>query len=179
MKNIPPFKVPEGYGWCEDCKALTPFTKEQFKRYCNICMNTKYGYGCNNCGWEEPDNGELLVKEVSIHGDGCHCDNYDPYQEDGYYYDNWATAILKDFFKSYPNHLYNYNQDRNKIEKRLKELNLLECSCPKVTIYPVTNIYNFREYSVFSMDCSNAIEWSYDVRCPICGDIFYVQDGNC
>jgi hypothetical protein len=47
------------------------------------------------------------------------------------------------------------------------------------TIYPAPFALNYLERDVFSMDCSNPIEWEYDLICPICRMINHFEDGNC
>jgi len=175
-----PFKVPEGYMWCSDCNALTPHTKGQFSHSCVICGNSIYSdQNCPNCGWEEPEDTPPLQHEIILHGTGCHCDPmwYESTDDDVcemrfYPGDNLANMILLNFTGiEYANH--------HRIKKTLKRINMLECSCPRVTVYPVTNIYNYSSGYVWSDACSNAMEWSYDIRCPICGEVFDVADGNC
>lgn len=54
-----------------------------------------------------------------------------------------------------------------------------DCDCPEHTIYPYTLIRRYSSWNGHGMDCSNHIEWEYYVHCPVCGDEFYVTDGNC
>ena len=105
----------------------------------------------------------------------------DPYDEDDHVsMFNHAEQILRDFLFQYKDIGYmRPNPKCEEIKNTLKEKNMLKCSCPIMTVYPVTNIYNYRSGYYASMDCSNAMEWHYDVRCPICGDIFHVSDTNC
>jgi hypothetical protein len=165
-----PFNVPEGYLWCEYCNALTPHDDGHYSwsKECVICGNsTSIDLDeCPNCAWSPPEDISPEYEEI-IHGDGCHCqidfsDSFEIYND--------AQKVLKDF----PDNILNFN-----VENRLNELNLLECSCKRVIIISTTNIYNYKSYPVWSDACSNAIEWSYDVRCPICGQVYEVSDGNC
>jgi hypothetical protein len=180
-----PFVVPKGYKWCSDCKALTPHYKD-YSHYtsCKVCGNSNYGNGCHNCGWEEPEEDMQLEVEVTVHGHGCHCDHdwmFDPDDEDSHrsIYTH-AEKVLNDFLSQYRDLGY-MRPDPKKaaIKKILEDKNMLKCSCPRMIVYPVTNIYNFHGGYYASMDCMNAYEWSYDVRCPVCGDVFEVSDTNC
>jgi len=47
------------------------------------------------------------------------------------------------------------------------------------TIYPEPFVLNYSQSSVFSMDCYNAIEWKYDLICPVCRMINHFEDGSC
>jgi hypothetical protein len=70
--------------------------------------------------------------------------------------------------------------DKNKhLKKRWDEIKNMKCGCPTYRVYNDPHVinYSFRYYA--SMDCMNAAEWNYDIRCPICGEIFHVWDSNC
>ncbi len=180
-----PFAIPKGYLWCEECKALTPHFKGTYSKSCVICGDSKYSdQNCPNCGWEEPEDQKPLQHEVIIHGSGCHCncewmfdaDDYDSFRS---CYSH-AEDILKDFLSQYKDLSYmRPDPIKAKIKKILEDKNMLECSCPRVIVYPITNIYNYSSGYIWSDSCSNAMEWTYDVRCPICGEIFNVSDTNC
>lgn len=53
------------------------------------------------------------------------------------------------------------------------------CECPEVVIYPWTKIRNYKSWAGRGFDCPNELEWSYEVHCPVCGNEFEVEDGNC
>lgn len=183
-----PFEVPKGYLWCESCQALTRHEESTYSwnRDCQVCFNSTNISGdcCDNCGWNSPDEIESPTHNVIIHNPGCHCDpkcfHYDDEEEYAIGFNNThADQILDDFLSGFPHEFIYKDKRATLIKKRLREMNLLECSCPQETIYTVTNLYNYSCESVWSDSCSNAVEWSYDVRCPICGNVFQVCDGNC
>ena len=54
------------------------------------------------------------------------------------------------------------------------------CDCPEVDCYPIQKIFNYKSTPAhWNFECSNAMEWSYDVMCNICNYVFEVEDGNC
>lgn len=47
-------------------------------------------------------------------------------------------------------------------------------------IFKVPFILNYKEKpDNFNMDCYNAIDWEYDIICPICGTLNHFKDSNC
>lgn len=73
----------------------------------------------------------------------------------------------------------NVKKHTNECRKNnIKESSEDDCDCPEVVCYPFSNSYNYKEWTKSSLDFMNAIEWSYEVLCPICNTIFEVQDGN-
>lgn len=49
----------------------------------------------------------------------------------------------------------------------------------EITIYPEPFVFNYEEHYTWNDACSNPKVWSYDIRCPICGTINHMEDGNC
>ncbi len=152
-------KIPEGYQYCGQCELLTPHTlnsqinpsKAIPSDYeCDLCGSKKYGYdNCPNCGWEHDPERDLMPVTIKVKKHTTAC-------------------IQKQSDKKF--------HFQEEIEYRhMKD----DCDCPEVDAYPIQPIFNYRERSVFSMDCSNAREWDYDVMCPICNEVFEVSDGNC
>lgn len=63
--------------------------------------------------------------------------------------------------------------------RRVRDAEKMKCGCPRVTIYRGLDIRNYSYRSVYSQDCMDAGEWSYERRCQICGEWFEIEDGNC
>lgn len=184
IKNTP-YEVPKGYKYCSDCKALTPHEEDKHRHSsCVICGSAIYSYNnCPNCGWEDPDNEESLEQEITLHNPGCHCDPLTFSDVEDMCESSNDRIVLREFltdrYGRYKDDHHKIVDNYHKVVDYLKSINLYDCSCPRVTIYPITNVYNYECHPVFSMDCCNALEWSYDVRCPICGEVFDVSDSNC
>jgi hypothetical protein len=183
-----PSTIPEGYKWCSACEALTPHTKDKHWHYhCVICDNVEFGDCCPNCGCPAPEI-EQSTQEVVLHHKGCHF-GWEDVQDIGSYdqvlfvdfYDSLADRIANEFFEAnFSTWMMNPSDPEFIRRTRIrKEVQKVTCSCPHVTIYLQPYIFNYVSYPVFSMDCYNAIDWSYDVRCKICGCIYGVTDGNC
>lgn len=187
LRRLKPSTIPEGYKWCSECAALTPRDKINYWRYtCMVCDNSEIGDGCPNCGAPAPEI-EFESRKVTLHRPGCHfgwedleeVDDVQPFLRD--FHDSWADRIANEFLEdNFSTWMMNPNSAEFKRRIRIKtEIQKQSCGCPKVIIYPQPFIFNYKSHYVFSMDCSNAMEWSYDVRCPICGEVYEVSDGNC
>lgn len=186
--------VPDGYFWCDYCQALTPHEKGRFDQECVICGNSLSYPHCPNCGAPEPEEDGPFATEVTLHHPGCHC-RHDEGDDDEirsvtHSYMSWAEHLCYRFRRQwmtpFPERgMYRLPDDREWFDghARLKQQYLdayqVRCGCPRVMIYHVTNIFNYECHSVMSMDCMNAQEWSYDVRCQVCGEVYGVADGNC
>ena len=165
--------VPEGYKYCMDCEALTPHQENSYHIFhCKICDNSIYYCdNCPNCGWEPPELDGPDYYNITVHQPGCHF-NENSNELD----DNPDTTIFNSYYNSIASRIFFEFKENN------PHLNLeedIECGCPKYVIYTNLHIFNYISRSIYSMDCSNAIEWSYDIRCPICGEIYQVCDSNC
>jgi hypothetical protein len=164
--------LPEGYLWCMDCAAATPHIEKSGSHWeCKICGIWKYdGEMCTNCGWSMPEE-ELKSQQMYVIRHSEDCPEFKKIQD-------WEKK----------NDEFGFLDDRvkpliRKIRVPVEEIEYVvgerKCDCPFDTIYPCLNIFNYRSWRPYSMDCMNAVEWSYDVRCLICGEVFNIQDGNC
>lgn len=142
--------IPNGYQYCHDCELITPHSEK-----------TKFGdFICDICGGYEVEY--------------CKC----------------------------PNCGWNHEPDRDlhpetiKVKKHHKECEWFnvdessdsidiftpteECDCPEVDCYSVPHIFNYLTSSAYyNTECFGAMNWSYEIRCPICYTVFEVEDGNC
>lgn len=154
--------IPEGYLWCKYCELITPHSLRDGKKdktlldnySCDICGYYTISYAnCDRCGWEfDPDKelGPEIIK-VKKHTDKC--------------------LKLQEGLK---------NDNENEEIKYIHQKEFDDCTCPEVDCYCVVNCWNYSERSItYHLDCYDAIEWSYEVICPICNNIFFVDDGNC
>jgi len=192
-------QVPEGYRWCGSCEALTVHEKDDWHSFdCIVCGVCNYpDNGCPNCGASDPlEDDPGGVEEVTLHHKGCHCNDIDRFVVDGDE-DWWINRCLsearrvayefkRDWMKPAPDRVsYMLPRDRewydkhSKLKRVWEEAYLVKCGCPRTTIFRNINVYNYNSYPVYSMDCMNAIEWDYTVRCSVCGYIYEVHDGNC
>ena len=147
--------IPDGYQYCNNCEALTPHTlNSQINPSKSICTD----FTCDICD------------SVSEGYDSCPRCGWDFDPEN-----NIMPEVIKD--KKHTVGCLNKQEAENDADLRADIWN--NCDCPEVDVYPISNCYNYKERSVFSMDCSNAMEWSYDVICEKCNYIFEVEDGNC
>lgn len=198
--------VPNGYLYCDDCRSLTPHDKNEYGwPICLICSNTKFSSElCPHCGWEH-DSNDLNPDVIyhTIHNDGCHFNEIEiksNYNDEISMTYNIADDIFNEFkdniqdmlHRKYPNVIF-YNgcehhgpntkkesEDIRRWRKRLNEMRKMKCGCPRIPIFPVgIKIRNYTSHPIYSMDCVNAYEWSYDVLCPICGTWFECGDSNC
>lgn len=171
--------IPEGYKWCVECIALTPQNFDKWSSYCKVCgcREIRNSMDCPNCGYPEPDDGPICSDEQG-HLPGCHFNEYEYGEEtdDGLYsriFKVRAKIIFEEFVKGLSPSRFRV------IEKWIKEQREKKCDCPEFRVFPFPNIHNYKVRSVFSMDCMNAVEWSFNVRCEKCGYIYDVEDGNC
>jgi len=176
--------IPEGYLYCMDCGLITPHFQGKHSKNCKICdcSNFEEEINCPNCGWETPELKGPHDIVVIAHNPGCHfeentgdgqyrnepCDNESISYQDRWSGMSWADLILQQFLE---NNRINvpYNHP---VRKTI-------CGCQRYTAYQNIHFFNYQERSVFSMDCSNAFEWSYTIRCLICGNLYEVCDSNC
>jgi hypothetical protein len=173
-------EIPEGYQYCPECELLTPHTYNGYVdkvRYpenwaCDICDHVKndYGYCCPMCGWEHDPDNELAPVTIKIKKHTTSCLEKQKRQnnpEDDH--------VSKRKFNSYYDYK-NFLDDLSFVVEKIEN----NCDCPKVDAYPIQHIYNYRSSTQhWNMECSNAIEWSYDVMCKVCCYVFEVEDGNC
>ncbi len=170
----PAAEIPEGYEWCEECQLLTPHGPDFWSNSsCGVCGNTKYSEGCPNCGWSEPEDWDPDQVDVPLHGDGCHLFEYYPND-----FDHEAENVRDQHFR-WLNRLRAYWPHRYDPLTRLQEMGLWDCSCPRVECFRQPMRFGYKQWYGHGMDCSNHIEWAYNVRCPICGEVFDVSDSNC
>ena len=184
------YEVPEGYRWCPECEGLTEQKEGEHLQssYCIVCNYFNTGICiCPNCGGPEPAD-DIFDDEVILHHDGCHCKNY--YEGDLY---SWSELVARSFYddwmKPEPDRIswaYRCGTPEEKAYERNKDLKIkwnvaynYKCGCLKTMIYKSLNIFDYEYRTVYSQDCMNAMEWSYIVRCQICGHLYEVYDGNC
>lgn len=190
--------IPEGYKYCGSCEAVTPHKPiDNSNIYdCKICQFRLYNFdnNCPNCGWEEPEDGMLYYDET-VHHRGCHCERKEWKGENLIgqicnHYSSIADMVVDEFYKSWmkpaldrgsyslPKDKEWYDKNQH-LKKRWREMKDLKCGCPTYRVYCNTHVINYSSHYYPSMDCMNAMEWYYDVRCPICGFIFNINDSNC
>lgn len=163
VKKQHPYQIiiPKGYQYCPDCELITPHTLDSrvnpSKAYpedweCDVCSHRKDGYSlCPMCGWEHDPDRDLLPVTIKVKKHTLACCS----KRKDWDFDEEGFAPRPD----------PYNND---------------CDCPEVDAYPVQHIFNYsRTPAHWNMECPNAMEWSYDVMCPICNYVFEVDDGNC
>jgi hypothetical protein len=186
-------QIPEGYAWCCECDALTPYNKGKWSSLiCIVCNNITYSsMNCPNCHAETP--GDITFQQtVVLHHEGCHCQSFDFKRQDDTEFTvfDWSKDIAikfkEDYLKPYPERgCYCLPRDNDwyhphmALMQKWQGAYKTECGCPRVIIYRNPQIHNYQDRYVYSADCSNAMEWSYDVRCPICGYTYHESDGNC
>jgi hypothetical protein len=145
-------KVPEGYKYCPECNLLTPHSAYYIpwrEPICDICGYYDLEYA--KC----PNCGW----------------NHDPDR------DLYPRSIM---VKKHRENCEALKQETKEDEiQPLHSLRDYDCDCPEVECYSVPHIFNYHEWQPYHLDCYNALEWSYEVRCPICYTVFDVQDGNC
>lgn len=194
--------IPEGFKWCPECEGLTRHSGDA-KRYsmeCQICGSMNFcDEGCPNCGAPDPleeDPGPDPVTVV-IHHDGCHCQGFkDEDQNLELFEGRWlctshAEQLAFEFRESWMAHgpakkaIYSTPKDWaehkriTNLERAWYEAKNVRCGCPRELMFHNPQVFNYSSRSVFSMDCVGAIEWGYQVRCPICGLVYDVHDSNC
>ena len=171
---------------------------------CEVCGYEQSGLdmGCPNCGFPEPEDDPIKLTVV-VHGPGCHFRHEDEeeFWESGLKHHTSgapiAWVVMMQFERSwermrrrmFPNNFwggcetwtgadpgFRLNSALQNLIQREKERT---CKCPRKVIYPLLNILNFTAWPAPHMDCMNATEWAYNVRCEKCGVWYDRQDGNC
>lgn len=187
--------IPKDYLWCEGCKALTMHTKGDYhwEHICVVCGESSSYTGCPNCGAPEPDeDGGPLMYEVTLHHPGCHCDDTpedhpNHHWLSGSHAEQVAYEFKRDWMNGYPEPRWSEGRDQYHEKRKARwkrgqiwqEAYQVKCGCPTTTVYPTPQIFNYQSWPEHGMDCMNHVEWAYCVRCPICGYIYEVHDGNC
>ncbi len=143
--------IPNGYQFCPECELLTPHTL-------NSQVNPSKAYPedwtCDVCNHEKFESGYECPR--------CGWE-HEPERD-------ISPVSIK--IKKHTTACWNMQQ---KIEEHLGET----CNCPEVDAYPIQKIFNYRSSSLWNMECSNSMEWSYDIMCNVCNYVFEVEDGNC
>lgn len=169
--------IPEGYKWCDECLALTPHIpgERRWNLNCVICNTSNFiDYACPNCGYPNPENPEG-PRIVTVHREGCHFSEEMIGNEDSYWY---TTPIAKRLVLEFKED-WTRKHPGSRGYKQWEDAFNTKCGCPEYTIYPDRQAYNYKSWIGNTMECINAIDWSYDIRCPICGLIYEISDGNC
>ncbi len=189
--------IPSGYEYCQECKCFTPHitdtTTFQYteQHICEVCDHTKdWDNTCEHCGNDMGEPEDHFAHENSYykkkHHSGCHC-IVEYGNDDDHYFDKmngWCgsiylindthvSKILSEFIEDLS------NLDLLRFGSELKNANNIECGCPVIEVLPVNNIASYHTHNVYSPDCSNAMDWDYELRCPICGELKYYEDSNC
>jgi hypothetical protein len=170
-------KIRKGYLWCDDCGAFTPhekidnpFTWQEDHRTCMICDKTIEfdDQDCPKCGWRYIQYEDMSETNVKVHRHGCHY-NDDKWNDDGdcFYGTNaypeaeriWRKFIAQNF--------------------QFKDVKEIKCACPEYKIYQDPYCYASRGGYGHGFDCYNEQWWVLNIRCPICGERFEIEDGNC
>jgi hypothetical protein len=177
------------------------------KSVCRVCEHETYTEYMCECGHDFDIEGfyDSYPETEIIHGAGCH--NFPEVHEDYYndddkvfreyktvmsnqygyqhlriYARSYADVILGEFLESLS------NWDILKLEKQLH--NILGtgigfnernhgCNCEEVKVFKVDHCVQYNSRYVYSMDCMNAMEWDFTLKCPICGRLMEHWDGNC
>lgn len=177
--------VPDGYAWCTECEALTPHEPHRFGLKCKVCDNTEIGEGCPNChapDYELLDAPQQLL--VQIHQPGCHMSN-DGEKVDGWFEQIHGEKILNEFTSSwYATKPPSWWTDGPSmwtcvLHNRLREEAQRKCGCPAVEIYPNPHVLSYHRWKSHAYDCDNGYEWKATVRCPVCGEVYDIEDSNC
>lgn len=182
--------VPKGYKWCEECSALTPHDKEKFSSVCVVCGLSKYGSDCYpTCGWEpDEDHDQSPFEElITIHHEGCHCKiDRGSHPFSGSHAKIIAKKFYEDWMRNFPDRgSYALPEDNDwyiphkKLKDQWIDASKIECGCPKVKIFRHLDTFNYKYGYGSGMDCSHDIWWSYNQRCPICGNILHISDSSC
>jgi len=169
-------KIPKGYLWCDDCNAFTPHKKisnpssswQKDYRICVICDKTIEfdDQDCPKCGWRYMQYGDVAEFTVQVHRHGCHCE-IEKFDDHGIYsmslYSD-AESIWRDFIIHNP---------------QFKDVEEIKCLCPEYTIYPDPYCYDSIGGHGPGYNCYDEQWWALYIRCPICGERFELEDGNC
>jgi hypothetical protein len=183
-------EIPEGYKWCEACKALTPYQKDDsWGSYrCKVCDDFSTGIlECPKCGCDEGvDMCEPNI--VTRHHKGCH-EEYEE-TEFGFIYSH-AEKLFREFKDDFmrkssapDRHMYCLPKDqewynKNKaLHKMFKDYkSRTECNCPKFTVYSNINQIVNDSGKYFNGDYTE--HWfRYKVRCRVCGFIYENSDST-
>lgn len=174
--------IPEGYKWCSQCEALTPYIPDGdlLSSYrCAVCDSFSTGFcECPKCGCGESEDYARQI-EVIKHRDGCH---YEWSAKDGSMYSHAEIVFREfadDFLKSVPNKIFfglPGEQELREREKRLRDKleqykERTKCECPRYKIYRDINQIVTRNGSSATPD-GTYYWWTVDVRCPICGFVY-------
>jgi hypothetical protein len=168
--------IPKGYLWCNECDALTPhkklddasFSWQEDYRTCVICDRTVEfeQEDCPECGWRYMNYEDPPEHNVQVHHPGCHY-NDEELNDECFYSTNLyshAESVWDEFIR------------RNFQFRNVKEI---KCSCPTYEI--ITDAYCYHSVSGYGsgMDCYDDRWWTLYIRCPICGELFEINDGSC
>jgi len=163
----------KGYSWCEECLALTPHIKlDDWNTGCSVCETRKIeGWArCPVCGWEPPEDmfTEPEGQSEQIHLPGCH-DSLDAYGSttNGSWVITQRVLDEREWARVF---------SEQGIYSRYRELMDMECGCPKVMTYKYPWLIAHRASQRMSYVSPYSYHLEWDIRCPICGEIFEVDD---
>lgn len=163
--------IPDGYKWCDSCRALTPHKINDTNIECKACKHRNYSSMiCPKCGKKNAD--VPTIRYFTDHKDGCHNETM---VNEGRLLSR-AEEVFMDFSDSY---LKN-SEDQNSHERirQLKEYNnKTECRCPQYPIYQNINIISVDGGSSWS-ESGTDYWWRYKVRCAICGHVYEDEDST-
>ena len=168
--------IPKGYLWCQECDALTPheksndisFSWQEDYRTCVICESVIIfdDSDCPKCGWRYINYENPREHTIQVHHLGCHYNEVNRDEEDITYSFGYshAESVWNEFIR------YNF---------QFKDIEEIKCDCPEYKVYPDPYCYNSDGGYGPGMICYNERWWILYIRCPICGERFEIEDGNC
>lgn len=186
--------IPEGYLWCAGCGLLAPHHSDGC---CLLCGNKNYDLNCcHEGGWSEDQNSPL-AETIIIHHEGCHFQKVESGKEERETFSCTAEEVLmafqediaRDLRRRFPKNFETFScyqylaftpaaQAISSWVLRLRLASKIECGCPRVVVFPATNIHSYQEWSEPSQDFSSALVWYCDVWREVCGMWFSVKDPN-
>jgi hypothetical protein len=169
-----------------ECMAFTPHSEnvDIYSEFtCDVCGQDIKNYDnyCGRCGYvfSEDDINGLDSYEQTVHGEGCH------HSLPGGMNPDFQVSYLRDLDQTYAEQVLDEfvaalsSEDRIRLWGQIQYHRNYNCGCPAITIYLANNRISVRTWSVYSMDCSNAMEWDITMCCPICHEESIFSDGNC
>lgn len=183
-------ELPENYKYCMECMAFTPHNHidNDFDNFeCCVCHTVikSYDMTCDYCGYvfNEDDLYGPDSYTITQHNEGCHFGSPRLAPNDDVV--DYAISCLYDSDELYADWLLRQfvnnmrPKDLHKLRPHIKYQESISCGCPKITVYCDTNRIEYKSWYIYSMDCSNAMEWDVTMRCPKCQGVSIFSDGNC
>ena len=98
---------------------------------------------------------------------------------------NLEEWLLEEEIKELEKIIYDYVKDKIREDEfirynfQFKDIEEIKCKCPEYEIYPDPYCYSSTGGYGSGMNCYNEQWWILYIRCPICGELFEIHDGNC